>query len=83
LGVGALMVAVEGVGAAEVDVPLVVGCALAAAALLGAAVVHLLRAPVGSRPLLDLRILAIASYRVTAVGGSVHRLVLTAIPFLL
>jgi EmrB/QacA subfamily drug resistance transporter len=85
LGIGALLVAVESVGAATVDVPLVVGGALAAAALLGAAVVHLLRGPgrTGAAPLLDLRILRIASYRVTAVGGSVYRLVITAIPFLL
>ena len=80
LGVGALLIAVENVGAATVDVPVVVGGALAAAALLGAAVVHLLRAPA---PLVDLRILRIASYRVTAVGGSVYRMVITAIPFLL
>ena len=70
----------EGVGAATVDVPVVVGGAVAAAALLGAALVHLLRAPT---PLVDLRILRIASFRVTAFGGSVYRMVITAIPFLL
>ena len=43
--------------------------------------VHLLRAR--AAPLLDLRILRIASYRVTAAGGSVYRMVITAIPFLL
>jgi EmrB/QacA subfamily drug resistance transporter len=85
LGVGALLVAVEGVGAATVDVPVVVGGAVAAAALLGGAVVHLLRTPVGadSAPLVDLRILRIASFRVAAAGGSVYRMVITAIPFLL
>jgi hypothetical protein len=41
-----------------------------AAAGLGAAVVHLLRTP---RPLLDLRTLRVATYRVTALGGSVFR----------
>jgi len=70
LGVGALMVAVENLGAAAVALPVVVGGALAAAALLAAAVVHLRRA---ADPLLDLRILAIHSYRVTATGGSVSR----------
>jgi EmrB/QacA subfamily drug resistance transporter len=80
LGAGALMVAVENVGAARVEVPVVVGGAAVAAALLTAAVLHLLRAPA---PLLDLRILRIASYRVTAAGGSVYRMVITAIPFLL
>ncbi|ACQ80956.1 major facilitator superfamily MFS_1 [Beutenbergia cavernae DSM 12333] len=44
------------------------------------AVRHLLRA---RRPLLDLRILRIESFRATAAGGSVYRLVITAIPFLL
>ena len=86
LGVGALMVAVENVGAAAVDVPLVVGGALAAAALLTGAVVHLMRAAGRAgpaAPLLDLRILAIHSYRVTATGGSVYRMVIVAIPFLL
>ena len=70
----------ENVGAATVNVPVVVGATLAAAALLGSGVVHLLRAPA---PLVDLRILRIASYRVSAVGGSVYRMVITAIPFLL
>jgi MFS family permease len=37
----------------------------------------------GTAPLLDLRILAILSYRVTAAGGSVYRMVIMAIPFLL
>ena len=85
LGVGALMVAVENVGADAVDVPLVAGGAVLSAVLLTAAVVHLRRTPAesGAAPLLDLRILRIASYRVTAAGGSVYRMVLIAIPFLL
>jgi MFS family permease len=80
LGAGALVVAVESIGAGAVDVPLVVGGVLAAGALLAAAVVHLLRA---AHPLLDLRILRIVSYRATAAGGSVYRMVITAVPFLL
>jgi EmrB/QacA subfamily drug resistance transporter len=80
LGVGALMVAVEAVGGNTVHVPVFVAGAVLAAALLTAAVVHLLR---GATPLLDLRILRIASYRVTAAGGSVYRMVIIAIPFLL
>jgi MFS family permease len=35
------------------------------------------------RPLVDLRILSLTTYRVTALGGSVFRAVITAIPFLL
>jgi EmrB/QacA subfamily drug resistance transporter len=85
LGVGALMVAVEAVGADTVRMPVVVGGAVLAATLLTAAVVHLLRARVGAgtAPLLDLHILRIASYRVTAAGGSVYRMVIVAVPFLL
>jgi hypothetical protein len=70
----------ESIGSA-IPEPAVVttGLVVAGAALTGA-VLYLLRA---SRPLLDLRILRIATYRVTAVGGSVFRAVITAIPFLL
>ena len=60
--------------------PFVAGAPVLAAALLAVAVVHLLRAPA---PLLDLRILRITSFRVTAAGGSVYRMVIIAIPFLL
>jgi EmrB/QacA subfamily drug resistance transporter len=80
VGVGALVVGMEGLGA---DRPrwVVVAVALAVAAVaIGSAVRHLLRA---RRPLVDLRILRIASYRVTAMGGTVYRAVITAIPFLL
>jgi Na+/melibiose symporter-like transporter len=41
---------------------------------------YLLRA---ERPLLDLRVLRVRTYRVTALGGSIFRAVITAIPFLL
>jgi EmrB/QacA subfamily drug resistance transporter len=79
-GIAALMVAVESVGGGAIEVPFVAGGAVLAAALLTVAVVHLLRA---SAPLLDLRILRITSFRVTAAGGSVYRMVIVAIPFLL
>ena len=80
VGIAALMVAVESVGEGAIDVPFVAGGAVLAAALLTVAVVHLLRA---STPLLDLRILRMLSFRVTAAGGSVYRMVIMAIPFLL
>ena len=90
LGVGALLVAMENVGAAAVDMPVVVGGVLTAAALLGAAVAHLLRAPGARPPGPGSRAgrprpahPAVPSYRVTAAGGSVYRMVLTAVPFLL
>jgi EmrB/QacA subfamily drug resistance transporter len=79
-GIAALMVAVENVGDGAIEVPFVAGGAVLALVLLTVAVVHLLRA---STPLLDLRILRIASFRVTAAGGSVYRMVIIAIPFLL
>ena len=80
VGIAALMVAVENVGAGAIEVPFVAGGAVLAAVLLGGAVWHLLRT---AAPLLDLRILRIASFRVTAAGGSVYRMVIVAIPFLL
>ena len=50
------------------------------ALLLAAALAHLVRAP---RPLVDLQILRIATFRVTALAGSGYRAAITAIPFLL
>lgn len=80
LGIAALMVAVESVGGGAIDVPLVAGGAVLAAVLLTVAVVHLLRA---AAPLLELRILRVRTFRVTALGGSVYRMVILAVPFLL
>jgi EmrB/QacA subfamily drug resistance transporter len=79
-GVAALVIGLEEIGAPRPN-PTVVALALAVAATgLAAAGRHLLRA---RRPLLDLRMLRIATYRVTALSGSVFRAVITAIPFLL
>lgn len=80
VGVAALMVAVESVGAGAVEVPVLATGLVVAAVVLTGAVVHLLRAPA---PLLDLRILRVASFRATAAGGSVFRMVIVAVPFLL
>ena len=57
-------------------------CALVAmgAASLAAAVRHLLRA---TAPLIDLRVLRIATVRRSAIGGSWFRMVVSAVPFLL
>jgi hypothetical protein len=80
LGMAALVVGLEDVGSARPDA-VVAGAGLGTAALLlTAAVAYLLRAP---RPLVDLRILRIATYRVTALPGSAYRAAITAIPFLL
>ena len=80
LGVAALVIGMEALGRPVVDIATAV-VALAVAALgLTAAILRLLRA---RHPLLDLRILRIPTYRITAAGGSVFRAVITAIPFLL
>jgi len=80
IGVGALMMGIENIGKPTPTwVVGVVGLTVAAAGLT-AAVLYLLRVP---RPLLDLRILRIPTYRVTALGGSAFRAVISAIPFLL
>lgn len=78
LGVAALVVALERLGS-QFGLLTWVACAVAAAGL-GAAVWHLLRA---RNPLVDLRILRVPTFRVTASGGSAYRAVITAIPFLL
>ncbi|MCE0766206.1 MFS transporter [Pseudonocardia kujensis] len=78
IGVAALIVGLEGLGSGFSATTI---AALAAAVLgVGLAVRHLLRA---TRPLVDLRILRVATYRVTAASGSVYRAVITAVPFLL
>ena len=80
VGVAALVVGIESIGSADPDYPLAGGSLGVAVVMLTAAVLYLLRTP---RPLLDLRILRIATYRVTAFGGSIFRAVISAIPFLL
>jgi EmrB/QacA subfamily drug resistance transporter len=79
-GIAALVAGLEQVAAPRPDWPVAAGLLVAAAAGLGGTVGYLLRA---RRPLLDLRILRVPTYRVTALGGSVFRAVITAIPFLL
>lgn len=79
-GIAALVFGLEGVAATRPHW-LVAGAALLAAlAALTWTVRHLLRA---QTPLVDLRILSVPTFRVTALGGSVFRAVITAIPFLL
>jgi EmrB/QacA subfamily drug resistance transporter len=80
VGTAALVVGLESIGSTHPRaVPAVVGLGVAAL-VLGAAVRYLLRT---RRPLVDLRVLRIATYRVTALAGSGYRAAITAIPFLL
>jgi EmrB/QacA subfamily drug resistance transporter len=80
IGVAALLVGMENVGSAHPS-PTVALLGLGLGALmLFAAVLYLLRA---ARPLVDLWILRIPTYRVTALAGSGYRAAITAIPFLL
>ncbi|MCE3556280.1 MFS transporter [Pseudonocardia sp. RS11V-5] len=78
IGVAALIVGLEGLGSSFS--PTTIAALVVAVLGVGLAVRHLLRA---ERPLVDLRILQLATYRVTAASGSVYRAVITAIPFLL
>ncbi|MGS0688703.1 MFS transporter [Nakamurella sp. GG22] len=80
VGVAALVIGLEQVGAGRPSwafAAIALGLALIT---LAASVRYLLRAPA---PLLDLRTLRIRSLRAAVAGGTVFRLVISAIPFLL
>jgi EmrB/QacA subfamily drug resistance transporter len=80
-GVAALVAGLEAVADPTPHWPLASAELIVATAALAAAVTYLLRAP---KPLFDMRIFTIRTYRVTALGGSVFRAVIgAAIPFLL
>jgi EmrB/QacA subfamily drug resistance transporter len=79
-GIAALVVAMESIAGARPEWSTTIVTLVLAAAILTATIRYLLRA---RRPLLDLRDLTIRTYRVTALGGSIFRAVITAIPFLL
>jgi MFS family permease len=79
-GIAGALIALEHVRVTGTDWGLVVGCAAAAVVLLGGAVWHLLRA---SSPLVQLRVLRVSTLRITVSAGSLYRMVITAVPFLL
>jgi EmrB/QacA subfamily drug resistance transporter len=79
-GIAALVFGLEGVAATRPHWLVAIGALLVALVALTWTVRHLLRA---RTPLVDLGILAVPTFRVTALGGSVFRAVITAIPFLL
>ena len=79
-GIAALVFGLEGVAAERPRWAVAIGALVLALLALAGTVRHLLRY---DRPLVDLRILSLKTFRVTALGGSVFRAVITAIPFLL
>lgn len=79
-GIAAALIALEGIRVQGTDwAHVAVGGAVAVLAL-GVAVWHLLRY---RHPLVELRVLRIPTLRITVSAGSLYRLVITAVPFLL
>ncbi len=79
-GLGAFVYGVSLVGRSSVPLVAVSLLLVASAGLLGVAVWHLLRTAV---PLIDLRTLSIRTFRASQTGGSLYRISILAIPFLL
>ncbi|MBI3226446.1 MAG: MFS transporter [Mycolicibacterium cosmeticum] len=79
-GIAATLIALEHIRASGTDWLLVGACGVAALVLMVAAVWHLLRT---SAPLVALRVLKVRTLRITVSAGSLYRMVITAVPFLL
>ena len=79
-GITAALVAVEHIRVSGTRWALVGSGALAAAVCLTVAVWHLRRT---ASPLVELTVLRVRTLRITVSGGSMYRLVITAVPFLL
>lgn len=79
-GIAAALIALESIRVSGTDWGLVAGCGVAAVLLLAGAVWRLLSA---AAPLVQLRVLRVHTLRITVVAGSLYRLVITAVPFLL
>jgi EmrB/QacA subfamily drug resistance transporter len=79
-GLGAFVYGVSLIGRSSVPLVAVSLLLAASAGLLGVAVWHLLRT---AAPLIDLRTLAIRTFRASQTGGSLYRISILAIPFLL
>jgi EmrB/QacA subfamily drug resistance transporter len=80
VGVAALVIGLEQIGTGRVNWAFAAIALGLAALTLAAAIGYLLKTPA---PLLDLRTLKIRSLRAAVAGGTVFRLVISAIPFLL
>lgn len=79
-GIAAALIALENIRVSGTDWALVAGCGAAAVLLLAVAVCRLLTAVT---PLVQLRVLRVHTLRITVLAGSLYRLVITAVPFLL
>jgi EmrB/QacA subfamily drug resistance transporter len=80
IGIAAALIALENIRVSGTDWLLVGVGAVVAVVSVAAAVWRLLRAP---SPLVQLRVLRVRSLRITVSAGSLYRLVITAVPFLL
>ena len=78
--IAAALVGLEHIRVSGTDWVFVGSCLGASVALLVAAVWHLRRAP---SPLVRFSVLRVRTLRITVSGGSLYRLVITAVPFLL
>ncbi|HET6734309.1 MFS transporter [Mycobacterium sp.] len=80
LGISAALIALEHIRVSGTDWLFVgIGGVLAAVLLIGA-IGHLLRS---DAPLLQLKVLRVQTLRITVTAGSLYRMVITAVPFLL
>ncbi|MBC2638797.1 MULTISPECIES: MFS transporter [unclassified Rhodococcus (in: high G+C Gram-positive bacteria)] len=79
-GIAAALIALESIRVTGTDWRRVVVGGVVAVVLLTASAVHLLRA---RNPLVDFRVLRVRTLRTTVTGGSLYRLTVTAVPFLL
>jgi EmrB/QacA subfamily drug resistance transporter len=79
-GLFAIMLAVEEIGRPVVDWPITLAAALAGTALLALALRHLRRA---TAPMFSLDVLGLPTFAVTIWGGSLFRMGVSAVPFLL
>ncbi|RKR74578.1 MFS transporter [Frondihabitans australicus] len=78
VGIAALVWATTLLTITPVDVVQTIVSAVVGLVLVGLAIRHLLRTP---RPFVDLRLLRIHTYKVSVGGGSIYRLVISAVPF--
>lgn len=79
-GIAAALIALESIRISGTDWLLVGACGAGALVLLGSALWHLLRTPA---PLIRLPVLRVRTLRITVTAGSLYRMVITAVPFLL